>query len=97
MNERKLQKLFAAARSEPAPAPAAGFDSRVVRAIQRELKAGPVSVFDHLDRLLPRLAWAAVLAIGLCVAGDFGLAALHLPGLSDGVAEISEQWLFAVR
>jgi hypothetical protein len=97
MNERKLQALFAAARGEPAPAPAADFEARVTRAIQCELKASPVSVFDYLDRLCPRLAWAAVLVIGLCVAGDFGLAALHLPGLSDGVAEISEQWLFAVR
>jgi len=100
MNERKLNQLFGAARKETPPWPEAGFENLVLTAIRHEprLKApSPVSLSDQLGALFPRLAWAAVLVVGLCVAADFGLGALDVPSLTDGVAQISAQWLFTAN
>jgi hypothetical protein len=97
MNESKLKRLFETARNEPSPAPGAGFEAQVMRAIRHEGKEEPGSLFDQLNRLFPRVAWAAVVVIGLCVAGDLAASALHLPGLTDGLAQLSDQWLFAVN
>ena len=97
MNERKLKQLFNAARNEPPPAPSDSFDVQVMWAIHREGKPAAVSLFDQLNRLFPRVAWAAALVIVLCVAGEFASSAMHLPGLNDGLAQISDQWFFAVN
>ena len=94
MNERKLNQLFAAARNAAAPAPSENFESRVLREIRRAPAAEAVSVFDELNRLFPKLAFAAVAVIAICVACEF---ALTLPGLADGVAQLSDQWLFAAN
>jgi hypothetical protein len=97
MNEQKLNKLFAAARKESTPAAPEHFPDDVLRAIRREQLILPPEaslVFDQLDRLFPRLAWVAALVIVLGVATDFGLTAAGVPGLGDGVAQISTQWLF---
>jgi hypothetical protein len=95
MNERKWKQLFAAARNEPAPAPSEALAANVVRAIRN----GPhrerlkrLSLFDPLNGLFPRFAWAAVAIIALSVAADWGLTAAGLPGLGDGVSQISAQW-----
>ena len=55
------------------------------------------SLFDQLGELFPRLALAATLVIGLCVAADLCLSTLAPMDLSESVAQVSEQWLFAVR
>ena len=95
MNERKWNQLFAAVRKEAAPAPSENFAGQVVRAIRR---AGPASapetpsLFDQLNRLYSRLAWAAATIIVLSVAADWGLTASGLPGLGDGMSQISAQW-----
>lgn len=97
MNERKLKQLFTSARREIGPEPPQDFAADVLRALRRE---PPVtapetsSVFDQLNRLFPRLALAASAVIVLCVAADYGLTAAGVPGLSDGVSQLSGQWLF---
>ncbi len=97
MNERKLKQLFDTARNEPPPLASAGFAAQVMRAVRKEGKEEAVSLFDQLNRLFPRVAWAAVAVVFLCVAGEFASTALHLPGLTDGVAQLSDQWFFAVN
>lgn len=100
MNEQKLKQLFGAARQESPPSPEAGFENLVLSAIRREPRGGladTISWFDDLGGLFPRLAWAAALLVALCVAADFGLGALGVPGLTDGVEQISEQWLFTAN
>ena len=92
MNERKWKQLFAAVRQTPAPAPSEAFESNVVRAIRNERSAETPSIFDPLNRLFPRLAWAAAAIIGLSVAADWGLTAAGVPGLGDGMSQISAQW-----
>ncbi|MDR3458190.1 MAG: hypothetical protein P4N60_12140 [Verrucomicrobiae bacterium] len=95
MNEKKLKRLFEAARKEAAPVPPADFAADVLRALPR----GPVaeaaeanSVFDQLNRLFPRLALAAAAIILLCVAADYGLTSAGLPELGDGAAQLSSQF-----
>jgi hypothetical protein len=97
MNERKLQHLLGAARIEPPPALSPGFETRVMRTLHREGGREIVSVFDQLGELFPRLALGAAVVIGLCVAGDLCLSALAPMDLSEGVTQVSEQWLFAVK
>ncbi len=96
MNDRKLKQLFALARKETAPAPPADFAMDVLRAIRREPPtAAPevISIFDQLNLWFPRLALAASAVIVLCFALDYGLTAAGVPSLSDGVSQLSAQWL----
>ena len=100
MNEKKLNQLFGAARKETALLPEAGFENLVLSAIRREARTGATesfSLFDQLSAWFPRLAWATALVVALCVAADFGLASFEVPSLTDGVAQISDQWLFAAN
>jgi len=81
------------------PATSAGFEADVMRAIRHEpVQAGQqtVSIFDQLNLLFPKLACAAVLVIGICVAGDY-IASAYSPSLTDGVAQLSDEWLFAAK
>jgi hypothetical protein len=94
MNERKLKMLFAAARKEISPAPPEDFAGDVLRAIRNESKIPEAySIFDQLNLLFPRIALTAVAIILLCLAADYGLTAAGVPDLSDGVSQISAQWL----
>jgi hypothetical protein len=93
MNERKWKQLFAAARHEAAPAPSADFEAGVLRAIRGERRTEMLSIFDQLNLLFPRLAWAAAAIIALSVVADWGLTAAGVPGVGDGVSQISAQWL----
>jgi hypothetical protein len=96
MNDRKLKQLFAAARRETASAPPEGFTADVMRAIRHEPPAAvpeAISIFDQLNLWFPRLALAASAVIVLCVAADYGLTAAGVPNLSDGVSQLSAQWL----
>lgn len=92
MNDRKLRKLFEAARSEPQPTPSADFAAEALRAIRRGRWPQPPSLFDELNALFPRLAWSAAVVIALCVAVDL---LIPTTSLSEDVAQVSEQWLFA--
>lgn len=97
MNDKKMQKLISAAQAEPAPQLAPGFETRLMYALRREGKPDAASLFDQLGELFPRLALAAALVIGVCVAADVCLSTLGPMDLSEGVTQVSEQWLFAVR
>jgi len=99
MNEKKLHQLFGAARKETPSLPEPGFENLVLTAIRRESRHAPgtASLFDQLGALFPRLAWATALVVVLCVAADFGLGALGVPSLTDGAAQISDQWLFTAN
>jgi len=96
MNKNKLNRLFELARNEPAPAPPDGFAADVLRAVYREPQATTLettSIFDQLNLLFPRIAFAAAAVIVLCVALDFGLTTAGMPGLDEGASQISAQWL----
>ena len=98
MNEKKIKRLFEAARNEIAPTPPQDFAGDVLRAIRREPEIKmpeTFSIFDQLNFLFPRFALAAAAVIALCVAVDFGLTAAGVSNLSDGVSQISAQWFFA--
>ena len=95
MNEKKLNQLFTSARNETAPPPPADFAADVLRAVHREptVAATPAaSLFDQLNFLFPRLALAAAVVIGLCVAADFGFTSAGLPEPGDGAAQWSAQF-----
>jgi anti-sigma-K factor RskA len=96
MNDRKLKQLFAAARKETASVPSEDFAVSVLRAIRREPPAAApaaISLFDLLNLWFPRIALAASAVIVLCLAADWGLTVAGVPGLSDGVSQLSAQWL----
>jgi hypothetical protein len=99
MNEEKFKKLFAAVRTESAPAPPPDFPADVLRAISREPQSAIVphtfSLFDQLNLLFPRIALAAAAVIILCIAADYGLTAAGVPELDDGAAQVSAQQFFA--
>jgi hypothetical protein len=93
MNERKLKKLFESVRAEVPPAPAEDFEQAVLRVISCEAAAPTASLLEQLNLLFPRLALGALCLIALCVAGDWLAGAAQLPSLTDGVAQLSQQWL----
>lgn len=74
MNDRKLQKLFQAARRQPAPEPPADFAGDVLRAA-RQTSPTPgtqgYSLFDQLNGLFPRVAIAAAAVVLLCAALEY--------------------------
>ena len=92
MNDDKLGELFAAARRQNPCAPAQGFDVLVMQAIKHEPALPAATVAGQLDALFPRVAWAAVVFIALCLAGDWFVGSAQ-PDLADGVTLLSQQWL----
>jgi hypothetical protein len=97
MNERKLQKLFESARNEPPPVPPENFSVRVASALRRDQRPGPVSLWDQIGQLFPRLAFTAAIIIGLCLVAEFYVSTNDSSSLSVEVSQISEQWLFAAN
>ena len=102
-SKRKLEQLFQFARSAPAPQPSESFASDVMREVERGVPTAPrnafgsISIFYQLAGLFPRLAMASVLMITLCVAADYCLSNFVQRDISTSAAELSEQWLFAVK
>ena len=95
MNENKLKRLFESARRETAPAPPPDFAADALRAVHcapETKSAEPSSVCDQLNLFFPRIAFAALVVVALCLAADFGLTAAGVPDLGDGAAQISAQW-----
>ena len=97
MNNDKLRKLFEAAQCQRAPEPPAGFDARVLREIHREPVGGKPGVFDQLSVLFPRLAMGCAAILLICVVAEIGMAVSGQPDIESSAAQLSEQWLFAVR
>lgn len=98
MNNEKLNKLFNAARNETPLAPPADFDADVMRAVRSETPAPreDASVFDQLNLWFPKIAWVAVFIICFCVASEI-VSSLNSPSLGDGMAELSDQWMFTAK
>jgi len=90
MNELKFKKLFALARKENAPAAPDGFDARVLAAIRREERAAPVTLWEQLGQLFPRLAVAAVLVMGVCVFADFYFTSSQTTTVTSMLTELSD-------
>lgn len=97
MNKKKIKQLFATARNEPAPTAPTEFADDVLRAIRREpppRSQWTFSLWENLNAWFPRVALAAATVILLCLAADWGLTAAGLPGITDGTAQMTSQYLF---
>jgi anti-sigma-K factor RskA len=97
MNEKKLKQLFDAARQDAAPAAPADFAADVLRAVYRApppMPAEASSVLEQLNGWFPRVGLAAAAIIVLCVAADWSLTAAGLPGVGEGAAQATSQYLF---
>jgi hypothetical protein len=92
MIDAKLGKIFEAARKETPRVAPDGFEFLVMNAIRQEPAPRGATIFDQLNLLFPRLAVGAMAVIALCVAGDWLASGLQL-SLTDGVAQLSQQWL----
>ncbi len=98
MNEQRMQKLFAAARSERPLEPAEDFTGRVLGAVRREpRRTQTFTVFDELTRLFPRLAFVSGLVIGLGCATELYFSLKGSNSLATDVTEAVEQWRFAAK
>ena len=95
MNDDRLRQLFESARIETQPGAPEGFDARVLADVRRERRAAPVSLWEQIGELFPRLAVGATLVIALCLAADFYWSAAPPAGLAADVTQLSDQWLFA--
>ena len=99
MNDRKIEKLFAAARRETAPEPPFTFarDTLTALRMERNRATEPApTLFDQLGLLFPRLAWAAATVIVLCVAAEAWNASQGAT-LSNAAESVKETWLFAAN
>jgi hypothetical protein len=97
MDRKKLDSLLNAARNDTPPAPGMEFDDLVMMAVRRDYRPEPLSLLDQLNSIFPRVALASVAVITFCILTEMGFATFTHSDLTTSVAEISEQWLFAVR
>ncbi len=97
MKKDKLERLFNAAGNESPPQPGPDFVARVMRDLRKASAPIPASVWDQLNALFPRLAFAAAVLIVLCVTTDWVLTSLSGSDLASGVSRLSEEWLFATK
>jgi hypothetical protein len=97
MNDEEMKRLMVSARREVAPSPPEGFAARVMMAVRREPRALPMTLWEQLDAIFPRLAFAAAAVIAACLLADFCHSAMRPSDLSAGLDEISEQWLYAAN
>jgi hypothetical protein len=97
MKEANIEQLFKAARNQRVPEPPFSFTQNVISAIRREERSRVAPrIFDQLGSLFPRLAWAAVLIIALCLGSDFYFSQKD-SGITAEVQQVAEQWLFAAK
>ncbi|HEX4263399.1 MAG TPA: hypothetical protein VH597_03585 [Verrucomicrobiae bacterium] len=89
MNDKKLNHLFNASRRGTPAAPAEGFETLVMRQIQRDPVRAELSISDVLGLWFPRLAVAAAAVIAMCVISDFVSSG---PSLTDSAAQLSVQY-----
>ena len=89
MNDRKLTRLFHAARNETPPAPNEGFAFLVMRQIQSDTGRAEPTVSDVLGMWFPRLAVMAAALIGICVISEV-VSSTNAPSLSESAAQLSE-------
>ncbi|HXS69623.1 MAG TPA: hypothetical protein VN761_12320 [Candidatus Polarisedimenticolia bacterium] len=85
MNDKKINRLFGAARRETPAAPAEGFERLVMQQISRAPARAELSVSDVLNLWFPRLAAAAAAVIILCVVGEYVSPG---PSLTDSATQL---------
>lgn len=97
MKDSKIKKLFETVGKEKAPEVPFNFSQNVLSAMRRDARQpGALSIFDELGRLFPRLAFACVVVIGLCVAADVYFTQKEST-LTDNVEQVANEWLFAAK
>ena len=89
MNDRKLNQLFHAAKSEAPAVPNEGFAFLVMQQIQRNPARTELSISDMLGNWFPRVAVAAAAVIAICVLGEMVIAS-NAPILSESAAQLSQ-------
>ena len=94
MKKDKLSELFKMARAEALPAAPEGFEQDLMRVVQRQTGRQSPSLVDQLGALFPRLAMASAAVIVCCA---LILSSSDQSSLTDKVAELSQQWLFAAN
>jgi hypothetical protein len=97
MNDDQIKKLFGLARLETPPAPPGNFELRVLGAIRREERAAPLSWWDQLGLLFPRLALAAVLIMAACLAADYYSASNHDSTFAVDAAQVTAGDMFSAN
>lgn len=78
--------------------PEAGFENLVLAVVRRETiptTFGEISWFDQIGVWSPRLAVGCAVLIAACVATDLALNLFGMPTLTDGLGQISNDWLLA--
>jgi hypothetical protein len=94
MNDKKLGRLFAAARQETPPTVPTGFAERVQRGLNPAERSAPVVSFvDQLNRNFVRYAVAAAAMIMICVAVEIGQSFSHESSIDDDVNQICSDWM----
>jgi len=89
MNDRKLNQLFNAAKTEAPAAPNEGFAFLVMQQIQRNPARAELAVSDVLNMWFPRLALVAAAVIAICVISEMVFSS-NAPSLSESAAQLSE-------
>lgn len=97
MNDAEIKRLMDAARKDAPPSAPEGFAARVMRVVNREPRALPMTLWEQLDAIFPKLAVGAAAVIAACLLADFCHSAMRPSDLSTGLNEISEQWLYAAN
>lgn len=97
MKPLKLEKLFRSARNEPTPEAEPGFEERVLRAIRRDRPEEPLSLWEQIGAMFPRLALASATIIVLFVAADQWHSSLEQSDVGSGLAQMSEEWDFSAK
>lgn len=98
MKDAKLTELFIRARKEAPPAPEAGFANLVMTAVRHDASrraAGELSWLDQIGVWAPQAVASCAVLIVICVVTDLALQLFGLPTLTEGVAQLSSDWLMA--
>ncbi|MBK9991491.1 MAG: hypothetical protein IPP19_12335 [Verrucomicrobia bacterium] len=93
MKDKKLNQLFAAARSETSPAVPAGFAERVQRSLAAEAEPVVIGFIDQINRNFTRYAVSAAAAIMLCAAVELNQSFQQEPSIDDDVEQICSDWM----
>ena len=97
MKESRIKSLFEAVRKQSVPEAPSNFSATVIGAIRRDARrTGGFSLFDELGRLFPRIAFASIVVIGLCVAADMYFTETDST-LTDNVEQVANDWMFASK
>jgi hypothetical protein len=94
----KLERLFAAAKTEIPPRPRDEWAGDVLRAVRQDrARVAPDALLgDIIAGLLPRVALGSAALMLLCLAADLALSSGQ-PDLQADVAAAADEFLFVAR